>query len=194
MKRITPLASLAFLSFVSAADAGELHPPPGFEFAQSKQSPNSGFKLVQYIKPPRDFTCESQIWLEPLRPKFKRQHLFTFTNRAYSLIDAKETHMAIAHHEYSADNLLWLFVRSSDSLFDRVPHEIRAAALKEFSRLTGIHKTREDFDHFDCYPDAWLENGQLHFYLKRWYFVYDADHDKFVANDFPENRDAFVQE
>src|SRR5260370_41484676 len=113
-----------------AAYADELHPPQGFEFAQSKESPSGGFKLVRFVKPPGDLTCESQIWLEPLKPEFKRQRLFTFTNRAYPLIDAKETHIAIAHHEYSTDNLLWLFVRGSDGLFHRLPHEIRAAAIK----------------------------------------------------------------
>jgi hypothetical protein len=205
VKRITVIALLAFVLVTRTADADELPPPKGFESVESKQSGNGSFKLVHYIKPPGDFTCESQIWLEPLKPEFKRQHLFTFTNRAYALIDATETHIAIAHHEYSTDNLLWLFVRGSDGLFHRVPHEIRAAAIKEFSRQTGIHKTRQDFDHFDCYPDAWLENGQLrgylkgdshdnHFYLKPWYFIYDADHQKFVTHDFPENKDAFVQE
>jgi hypothetical protein len=157
---------LGFSISLASGKCRRTAPPPGLEFAQSKQSPSGGFKLVRYVKPPGDFTSESQIWLEPLKPEFKRQHLFTFTNRAYPLIDATENHIAIAHHEYSTDNLLWLFIRRSDGSFHRVPHEIRAAALKEFSRQTGIYKTRGDFDHFDCYPDAWLENGQLRGYLK----------------------------
>jgi hypothetical protein len=205
VKRITIFAALGFLLGAMAADADELHPPQGFEYAEAKESPKGSFRLVHYIKPPGDFTCESQIWLEPLKPGLKRQELFTFTNRAYPVIDATETHIAIAHHETSGDNLLWLFVRGPGSLFHRVPHELRAAALKEFSRQTGIHKTRDDFDHFDCYPEAWLDKGQLrgylkgdshdnHFYLKPWYFIYDADHEKFVPHDFPENKDAFVQE
>ena len=204
MKRIASVAS-AFLLLVRTADAGELHPPQGFEYAEVKMSPQGSFKLVHYIKPPGDFTCESQIWLEPLKPEFKRQRLFTFTNRAYPVMDATETHIAIAHHEDSADNFLWVFVRGADGLFRRLPHELRAAALKEFSRQTGIHKTREDFDHFDCYPDEWLDHGRIRgylrgdsrekgFYLKPWYFVYDADHEKFVPHDFPENKDAFVRE
>jgi hypothetical protein len=205
VKRAAFLTCWAFLSALIAADADELHQPQGFEYVESKQSPSGAFKLVHYIKPPGDFTCESQIWLEPLRPEFKRQLLFTFTNRAYPLIDGTETHIALAHHETSGDNLLWLFVRSGDGTFHRVPHELRAAALEEFTRQTHIRKTREDFDHFDCYPEAWLDNGHLrgylkgdshdnHFYLKPWYFIYDAGHEKFVPHDFPENKDAFVQE
>jgi hypothetical protein len=205
VKRVALLACFGVFALARAAYADEMHPPTGFEFAQSKQSPKGGFKLVRYVKLPGDFTCESQIWLEPLKPGFKRQHLFTFTNRAYLLIDATESYIAIAHHEYSTDNLLWLFVRRADGLFHRVPQEIREAALREFARQTSIHKKREDFDHLDCYPDAWLEAGEIrcylkgdshdnHFYIQPWYFIYDAEHQKFIPHDFPENKDAFVQE
>ena len=204
MKRVATLVFGIALIF-SVADSDEPHPPQSFEYVESKESPASGFKLVHYVKPPGDFTCESQIWLEPIKPEFKRQLLFTFMNRAYAVIDSTESHIAIAHHEDSGDNLLWLFVRRPDGLFHRVPEEIRAAALKEFSRQTHIQKAREDFDHFDCYPDAWLDGGQLraylkgdshddHFYLKPWYFIYDAEHQKFVPHDFAKNADAFVQE
>jgi hypothetical protein len=201
------IAAFAFLigCAVYATDAEQLQAPPGFEFAQSKESPKGGFKLVRYVKPPGDFTCESRIWLEPIKPEFKPQQLFTSTNRAYPVIDSTETHIAIAHHVYSTDNLLRLFVRRPGGLFHRVSQELRAAALKEFARQTGIQKTREDFDHLDGYPDAWLEGGQIryylkgdshdnHFYIKPWYFIYDADHGKFIAHDFPNNKMAFVQE
>jgi hypothetical protein len=205
VKRIVLFAFCILCTAAYGGDPNQSHPVQGFEAVESKQSPKGGFKLVHYIKPPGDFTCESQIWLEPLKPEFKRQQLFTFSNRAYPLIDATETHIAIAHHEYSTDNLLWLFVRRPGGLFHRVPQEIREAALREFARQTGIHKTREDFDHLDCYPDAWLEAGQIRcylkgdshdnrFYIEPWYFIYDSEQQKFVPHDFPENRKAFVQE
>jgi hypothetical protein len=199
-------AIICLIAAVTAtARAEELQPPAGFEYVESAKSSHGGFKLVHYVKPPGTFTCESQIWLEPIKSEFKRQLLFTYTNRASPLIDPTESHIAIAHHDYSTDNLLWLFVRGPDGTFHRVEQEIRAAALQEFSRQTHIQKTRDDFDHFDCYPEAWLAGGRLRayiqgdsrakdFYLDPWYFIYDADHQKFVPHDFPKNKKAFVLE
>ena len=163
--------------------------------------------LINYEKSPGDFTAESQIWLEHSNTELKPQHLLTYTNRASPYIDDSGNHIAIQHHETSADNLLYLFVRGADGTFHQVPQELRAAALKEFSRQTGIKKTRDDFDHFDCYPDEWLEGGLLRgyiqgdtagtskeFHLEPWYFIYDAEHQKFVPHDFPKNKDAFVRD
>jgi hypothetical protein len=203
VKRITTFVFGIVL--VCASAVADEPPPRGFDFVASSASPAGGFKLALYTKPPGDFTCESQIWLEPIKPQFRRQLLFTFTNRARALIDSTDSYIAIAHHEDSADNFLWLFVRREDGLFHRVPQELRAAALKEFCQQTHIQKSRDDFFHFDCYPEAWLPDGQIQahiqgdsndksFYLKPWHFIYDAERERFVSHDFPENKDAFVRE
>jgi hypothetical protein len=193
------------LLIASVTCADEPSPPPASQIAASKESPGAGFKLIRYSKDPANFNAESQIWLEPLKPEFKRQLLFTYTNRAYPLIDATDSHIAIAQHEYSSDNLLWLFVRQPDGYFRRIDTEIRDAALKQFCMKTHVQKARDDFDHFDCYPTAWLRGGLLvafirgdshtgKFYLKPWYFIYDAEEQKFVFDDFESNKEVFVTE
>jgi hypothetical protein len=206
VKRVTkvvfwPAILLAIGSGVAAKD----YPPAGFQIVESQESPRGGFKLIHYKKDPKDFSSESQIWLEPIKSEFKRQHLFTHHNRSYWLIDESDSHIAIGHHEYSSDNLLWLFVREPDGQFRQIQSELRSAALKEMCRKTGVQKTRDDFDHFDCYSEVWLRGGLLlayirgdshtqGFYLKPWYFIYDADQNKFAWDDFESNKEALVTE
>ena len=201
------LVACLFAAATCAAYADEVYPPDGYKRDEPKWCAEGHFLLVNYAKSPGDFTGQSQIWLEYSDPTHKPQHLLTYTNRASPYIDDAGDHIAIQQHEGSADNLLYLFVRGSDGTFHRVPQEMRAAALAEFCRQMHLHKTRDDFSHFDCYPDQWLEHGLLRgyiqgdtawagkdFYLKPWYFIYDTEHQKFVVHDFPENKDAFVRE
>lgn len=183
--------------------ADEQYPPAGFDREDSMQC--KGFTLVLYSKPPGDFTCVSQFWIDPTKTEFKRQLLFTYQNRATAYVDDAERHICIEHHETSGDNLLWLFVHKPDGLFHRVPQEMRAVGLKEFCRQTHMRLTRENFEHLDCYSAGWLKGGQIRcyirgdsrgegFYLKPWKFIFDAEHQKLVAHDFPGNNKAFVRD
>jgi hypothetical protein len=206
LKRTIAFASwLVVLLTAAASRAQEAYPPPGFEILKSEESPRGGFKLVHYKKDLEDFSSESQIWMEPLKPEFQRQKLFKHNNRSFWLMDTAESHIAIAHHEFSSDNLLWVFVRQPDGQFRRVEDELRDAGLKEFCAKTHVQKSRDDFDHFDCYPEVWLRGGLLvayirgdshtqRFYLKPWYFIYDADEQKIVWDDFDSNNEALVIE
>ncbi len=205
MKRVL-LACLA-AAFVASARGDDAYPPAGYVRAITEPCVAGHFVLVGYSKEPWDFDTESQLWVEYDDPKIKPQLLFSFLNRAQQYIDDAGDHIAIEHHEGSGDNLLYLFVRGADHRFHRVPQELRAAALQEFNRQAHTKVTREDFDHFDCYADEWLKGGLLRGYIRGdsqgkkvnsllapWYFIYDAEHQKFVAHDFPENKDALVRE
>ena len=202
---------IAVLCFVAAlttqTSAGGTYLPSGYERAHSEWCEAGHFLLIDYIQPPWDFLKESQIWVEYSDPKLQPQHLFTYTNRAQPYIDDTGDCVAIMHHKGSDTNLLYLFVREKDHRFRRVSQELRSAALREFNRQTRLRKRSKDFEHLDCYPSQWLEEGVLRAYiqgnertaqgsfvLKPWYFLYDAKRQKFVPHVFPENEDAYTKE
>ena len=196
---------LGLLLFCVTRSQGQEYPPPGFELVDSQESPRGGFKLVHYKRDPNDFSSESQIWLEPIESPFTRQLLFTHHNRSYWRIDDDDSHIAIGHHANSNDNFVWIFVREPNGHFRQVKKELRNAALKVLCAKLGVQKTPTDFDHFDCYAEAWLSHGILlaylrgdsrdrNFYLNPWYFFYDTDHDRFLWDISESNRDAFVVE
>jgi hypothetical protein len=68
----------------------------------------------------------------------------------------------------------------------------------------GVKRMPQDFDHFSCYADHWLNHGMLlahlegdspdgDWFLKPWYFIYDSDHDRFLSDVSESNKDVLVE-
>ena len=201
------IIALLFTVLAAPAQAQEPYPPAGLQRTGTAWCAQVHFLQVIYEKSPGDSTSQCQLWLEPSNSESKPQHLLTYTDRISSFVDDSGNHLAIQHHAGSTDNLLYVYFRKPDGTFQRVPTELRAAALQEFCRQTNLKLTRADFDHFDCYPDQWSEGGLLQayirgdtegtskgFHLEPWHFVYDVEHQKFIAQNFPKNKNAFVRD
>lgn len=187
--------------------AAEPYPPAGFQRGGTAWCAQGHFLQVIYEKSPGDPAGQCQLWLEPSNSESKPQHLLSYAKSVSSYVDDSGNHLAILHHATDIDELLYVFFRDAKGTFQRAPSELRAAALQEFCRQTRINLTRADFDLFECIPDQWSEGGLLkahiqgdsagadkRFLLNPWYFIYDVEHQKFVPQNFPKNKDAFVRD
>ncbi len=205
--KLSVLAACLLAAFPLPARAEDAYPPLGFQRTSTAWCAQGHFLQVVYEQVPGDPAGQCQLWLEPSNAASKPQHLLTYTNRISSFVDDSGDRLAIQHHETNNDDLLYVFFRSHNGTFQRVPTELRAAALQEFCQQTRLKVTRADFDHFGCVPDQWSENGLLIAHLqgdtddtdrgvrlKPWYFVYDVEHQKFVPQSFPKNKEAFRQD
>lgn len=175
-------------------------PPAGFVEVSSEKSPLDAFKVIHFKRDPEDFSSDSQIWLQALKPPFKTQLLFSHNNRASWLISGNEEFIAINHHALSDLGLLHVFAQGKDGAFHKIEKEFGEVARK---LMTSQLKLAEEpgFDHEYCYADAWLRDGLLlahleghesgvHF-LKEWYFLYDAKGDRFSWDLSRINEGAF---
>jgi hypothetical protein len=173
-------------------------PPPDFTNVYSEQSPNDGFKLICYKRDPKDFSSETQIWLEALKPDFKTQLIFTHWNRAHSLISSDDQYIAINYHVMSDLGEVHVFSRDKTGLFQEIKKDFGEIAHKLVRKELG---SNIGFDHEYCYADYWLRDGLLlvHFeghesgthYLEPWYFIYDVKKDRFVFDLTDINKNAF---
>ncbi len=198
---MTLLYRLLLLAWpVTCLLAADDFPPAGFTEMSSGESPRGTFKIIHFKRDPKDFSSESQVWLEALKLEFKTQLLFKHENRAGWLISEDEEFIAINHHAGSGDGLLHLFARGKDGLFREKPKDFREAACKLMTAQLKLKK-EPGFDHEYCYADAWLRDGYLlghlegnysgvHF-LDEWYFIYDMKSDRFSWDLSKINRGAF---
>ena len=206
MKSLLVLCFLAVLGVATRAE--DPYPPAGFQRTSTAWCAQGHFLQVIYAQSPEDPAGQCQLWLEPSNSELKPQLLLAYTNRVSSFVDDSGNHLAVQHHETNTDDLLYVFYRGPKGAFQRVPTELRAAALEEFCRQTNLKLGRRDFDHFECHPDQWAEGGLLTayirgnasgtskqpFHLEPWHFLYDVEHQKFVPQNFPKNKKAFVRD
>lgn len=188
---------LLFLGLCPGFAYSEEFPPRGFTELYSEESPEATFKIIHFQRDPKDFSSDSQIWLQSLKPECKTQLLFTHNNRASWLISPDDSCIAINHHAMSTDGLLQIFARGKDGVFTRVEKDFREAA---FELMAAQLKSKPDLDHFYCYADTWLRENVLLAHLvghesgvqslDPWYFIYDVSKDRFSWDLSDINKDA----
>lgn len=190
-------------SALSLAAAADDFPPAGYAEVRSEVSPSGKFKLIHFKKDADDFSSESQVWLQGLKPGYKAQLLFTHDNRCAWLISPDEKFIAINYHDGSCLELLYVFRRDKQGVF----HEIKRDFFKlAWDAMAKQFHLKEGFrlDHSYCLGDVWLSEGVLRGYisgletrvgeLSPWFFTYDANKDEFHWDTSDQNLHAFHPE